>query len=65
MASLNIEITLDNASFEDSSEVSRILRKLADRIEIQVIEGEVVANDTEFWLMDINGARVGSALVEE
>lgn len=65
MATLNIEINLDNAAFEDSEEVSRILRSLADRIEVQVIDGSLIANAEEFTLMDFNGNWAGSARISE
>jgi hypothetical protein len=70
MATLNIEINLDNAAFEDSSEVARILRNLADRVEIQVYDGlggqrVVHSLGKGVLLRDSNGNRVGSAQVEE
>lgn len=63
---LNIHIQLTNSAFEDSGEVSRILRNLADRIEIQVLGGEdlhanYAANGS---LIDINGNKVGSVTLE-
>lgn len=57
MSSLNIDLTLDNDAFTDdaSTEVARILRRLAD-----TIEG---ANPLDtFTLRDINGNTVGQAV---
>jgi len=53
-ATLNIE--MDNAAFlDDQSELARILRELADKIEDHV----VVVGDS-FVARDVNGNRVGS-----
>lgn len=65
MATFNVEIDLGNAAFEDSGEVPRILRKLADRVEVQTIDGQTTHNGGDYPLMDINGARVGSAWIED
>lgn len=80
MATFNVEIDIDNAAFEDSAEVSRILRTLADKVEVQVIAPDSSSwardtdeggyslsfnNDGNWPLMDVNGNRVGSAWIEE
>ena len=66
MSKFKVEIDIDNAAFEDSSEVSRILRDLADRVEVQVVEGEVTVNRTadHVVLRDVNGNTVGQAWTE-
>ena len=76
MAQFVVEIDLEGAAFEDSGEVSRMLRALADRVEVQVIEiggitrtvhnaGSAVRGDEDGWaLHDINGQRVGDAWIE-
>lgn len=52
-----IEIKMDNAAFDthEPTEVVRILRGLADRIE--------AVGDMEHALLDINGNRVGESIV--
>lgn len=74
MPTFNVEIDLGNSAFEDSSEVARILRNLADRVEVQVqVEARedgtdivtVVHNGGDYPIRDINGARVGSAWIED
>lgn len=57
---LTLKINTDNAAFEHmGSEVSAILRRLADKIED--LEGEDV--DESFTLMDSNGNKVGNAFL--
>jgi hypothetical protein len=58
---VTIKISLDNAAFEDPSELSRILNKLADRIGNAVDQTE----ETEISLFDVNGNRVGEYGVTE
>lgn len=71
MSTFNVEIHIDGAAFEDSAEVSRILRDLADRVEVQVIEEQVTTNgasgltEGSWSVRDINGNTVGSAWVEQ
>lgn len=61
-----VEIETDNAAFEDSGELSRILHELADRVEVQVVDGHVAYNRDGDWpVRDVNGNRVGSAWLEE
>jgi hypothetical protein len=57
---LKIEITMDNAAFENSSgdETARILRNLADEC-----EGGDILPEFNRRLMDINGNNVGAAKV--
>lgn len=57
---LKIKMDMDNAAFEDANgyEAARILRKLADKIEGQQLEGS-----DSFRLMDANGNGVGEAEV--
>jgi hypothetical protein len=57
-----LSINMDNAAFADpynGSEVARILRELADRI-----DGKELTMGEWRPLQDINGNRVGAALVE-
>jgi hypothetical protein len=49
---VKIEFNTDNAAFEDPTEISRILRKLADRL-------EYVSNNEQIPIMDINGNKIG------
>jgi len=58
----NIKIDMDNAAFEDDNtgEIARILRELADRI---TRGGELLPGDREN-LRDINGNTVGAAAVK-
>lgn len=77
MATFNVEIALSGAAFEDSSEVARILRALADKVEVQVISGysaeeeSLVHNGSSgltagSWsAKDVNGNSVASAWIEE
>lgn len=57
---LKIEINMDNAAFSPTSgtEVARILRKLADRI-----EGEDCTPGDVTPCIDLNGNKVGKAQV--
>lgn len=58
---INLELTTDNAAFEDNGidfEVSRILKKLADSISEKGFEA-----DSVFILRDTNGNKVGEAKV--
>ena len=59
---VTIEISTDNAAFEDhaGTELSRILRKLADKVDVW--NG---ANEFKLGLLDINGNKVGTARVEK
>ena len=59
---LKIEITMDNAAFEDArnSEAARILLALAGDMEAGNCLSDVSDHET---LMDINGNRVGEARV--
>jgi hypothetical protein len=52
---LTLTITCDNAAFEDDGEVSRILRRAADFLQVTQ-EG--------FSLVDINGNTVGKVVIE-
>lgn len=55
MSYINIRIDTDNAAFEDMpTEVARILRDAADKLEAGHIDG--------FSLRDINGNTVGELL---
>ncbi len=58
MSELTIEMSLDNAAFEDdpAPEIARILRQLADKLEGRGIDDEIL-------LWDINGNRVGKAVI--
>jgi hypothetical protein len=58
MSELTIEMNLDNAAFEGdpAPEITRILRQLADKIEERGIYDEIL-------LRDINGNRVGKAVI--
>ncbi|CRI66753.1 hypothetical protein THIOKS13070009 [Thiocapsa sp. KS1] len=58
MSELTIEMSLDNAAFEDdpAPEIARILRQLADKLEGRGIDDEIL-------LRDINGNRVGKAVI--
>lgn len=59
---LTVEIAMDNAAFtEDNSEVSRILRELAE-----TLDGRLSADpyDTNIRLRDINGNTVGQARIK-
>lgn len=65
VTTFRLEINCENAAFEGDNldtEIVRILRKLADRIEGQTREG--LAGET-FKLKDINGNTVGEAEFEE
>lgn len=71
MASFVVEIELDNAAFEDSGELSRILRSLADRVEVQVVDEQIVHNGGlvvqplgGWTCRDVNGNPVGEAWIE-
>lgn len=58
-----LNISTDNAAFEEGgleAEVSRILRELADRI-----DGVHVEPEQPLRLFDVNGNRVGYALLSE
>lgn len=58
---INLELTTDNAAFEDNGidyEVSKILKDLAYRISENGIE-----TDNVFILRDTNGNKVGEAKV--
>jgi len=60
---INIEITADNAAFEEPGELSRILQKLANYTEdISGRDGDILHGKP---LMDYNGNRVGEVTVEE
>jgi len=70
MATFNLEVSLDGAAFEDSSELSRILQILSYRVQTQVIDGEVTLNDAFSHtalntIYDINGNAVGRFGIEE
>lgn len=58
MSELTIEMSLDNAAFADdpAPEIARILRQLADKLEGRGIDDEIL-------LWDINGNRVGKAVI--
>jgi hypothetical protein len=58
MSALSIDMKLDNAAFDEdpAPEIVRILRQLADRIESRGIDDEIL-------LRDINGNRVGQAVI--
>lgn len=60
MENLNISINTGNAAFDDApaSELARILRKLADRLET---EGAPPHGEEAFYLHDYNGNRAGVA----
>ena len=55
---LKININLDNAAFEDEGEISRILRKLADKISY---DGSIDSGK----IIDINGNSVGTWEITE
>jgi len=55
---LKININLDNAAFEDEGEISRILRKLADKISY---DGRIDGGK----IMDVNGNSVGTWEITE
>lgn len=64
MATFHVSIDVDNDAFGDSAELGRILHKLADRVLVQTIDGEVIGANIDadgIPLHDINGARVGRA----
>lgn len=66
MAKFTVEMQIDNAAFEESSEVSRILFALAEKVLVQNIEGEIAHNlGPAVALRDVNGNTVGIAKVEE
>ena len=58
---MKIELSMDNAAFGEAAgmEAARILRKLADRIEYDILVSDVFVP-----LQDVNGNRVGYAEVE-
>lgn len=60
MSTMTIEIEMNNAAFEDAPEreVARILRELADRVEVRGV-GSV----DEVRLRDINGNSVGGVVI--
>lgn len=60
---LEITLTMDNAAFTDdiNGEVCRILRRLAGSIK----DNTTLESGDEFGLFDINGNRVGKAVVSE
>jgi hypothetical protein len=55
IATFAISIDCSNAAFEDSGEISRILRNLADRFE----NGDI---PDELPIYDLNGNKVGKVL---
>lgn len=55
----NIEIRMDNAVFQDSPELARILGELSDRL----YEG--TPNYCDWDVRDINGNKVGTILIEK
>lgn len=58
-----VHIGMDNAAFEDEgkeNELARILRELADRVESSELEPQDVMR-----LLDVNGNRVGFAVVQD
>lgn len=59
MLIIKLEFNTDNAAFEDTSEVPRILRQAVEHIEIFGIE------NSEYPLRDINGNRVGKVTITE
>lgn len=59
---LKIEITMDNAAFEDNgAECARILRKLSN--DLDDLDESVLAPGQEVRLLDVNGNHVGEAKV--
>lgn len=72
MAQFMVEIELSGAAFEDSGELAGLLRVLADRVEVQVVDEKVTHNASamlgvlEGWVIrDSNGNRIGHAWVQE
>ena len=56
---LKLQFDTANAAFDDPSEISRILRQLADRLDWT---GNL---PSEYPVFDLNGNRVGKLTIEE
>lgn len=63
MSAFNVMFSTDNAAFSDGNmcqEIARILKDLADKIEENGLIEDVVQR-----IRDINGARVGFAVLQD